>query len=250
MQFDLLTIFPEFFRGPLDYGVVARARAAGRLQVATHNLRDYTHDAHNTTDDRPFGGGEGMVMKIEPIFECVEALLGHGARADRDGSAARVILTSAQGRRFYQEDARRLAQGRRLVLICGRYEGVDERVALHVADEELSIGDFVLSGGELAACVILDAVARLLPGVLGHSDSAINESFGGPQMPAVPPDASSIASGGLLDCPHYTRPASFRGWEVPEVLRGGDHAAIRDWRREQAVQKTQRNRPELMARPR
>ncbi|HEY8054719.1 MAG TPA: tRNA (guanosine(37)-N1)-methyltransferase TrmD [Terriglobales bacterium] len=229
MRFDLITIFPDFFTSPLAHGVVARARAAGRLEIAVHNLRDYAPPPHHITDDRPFGGGEGMVMKPEPIYDCLQSLLGHPPAPGADADT-RVLLLSAQGRQFRQADARRYAACRRLILICGRYEGVDERVAGHMVDEEVSIGDFVLSGGELAACLVLDATARLLPGVLGHEQSAINESFSTP---------------GQLDCPHYTRPLEFRGWGVPEVLRGGNHAAIARWRREQAESKTRRLRPDL-----
>lgn len=226
MKFDVVTIFPEFFRGPLEFGVVGKAIESGLVEVTIHNLRDWTSDRHKTVDDRPFGGGEGMVLKCEPLFDAVEGIL-------PDRAAARVVLLSAQGRRFDQAAARRLAAEARVVLICGRYEGVDERVAEHLADEELSIGDYVLSGGELAACVVLDAVARLTPGVVGNADSTEFESF---------------SEGGLLDCPHWTRPAGFRGWRVPDVLLGGNHAEIRDWRRRAAEQKTARNRPDLLSR--
>lgn len=236
MHFDLVTIFPEFFRGPLEFGVVARAARAGAISIAVHDLRGYATDPHRTTDDRPFGGGEGMVMKPEPIAACLDAVVGGAARPH--GPGVRVVLLSAQGRKFDQAAARRLGAWPRLVLICGRYEGVDERVAEHMADEELSIGDFVLSGGELAAVVVLDAVARLQPGVLGDEQSAVNESFS-----PVPEDGASPP----LDCPHYTRPAEFRGWGTPEVLRGGDHAAIARWRRQAARAKTERNRPDLLA---
>lgn len=227
MRFDLLTIFPEFFRGPLDHGVVARAARDGRIHVAVHDLRAFAPDPHRTTDDRPFGGGEGMVMKLEPIRDCLAEILPGPQRV-----AARVVLLSASGRRFTQAAARRLAQGERLVLICGRYEGVDERVAAHLADEELSLGDFVLSGGELAALAVLDAVARLLPGILGDELSALNESF---------------AAAGVLDFPQYTRPAEVSGWRVPDVLLGGNHAAIAAWRRRAALAKTKRLRPDLLA---
>lgn len=237
MRFDILTIFPGFFRGPLDYGVVARAHREGRIEVALHDLRDYTHDPHRTTDDRPFGGGEGMVMKPDPVYQCLQGLLGAASRSERQQRAPReaacVILLSAQGRLFTQAEARRLAARQRLVLICGRYEGVDERVAAYMADEELCIGNFVLSGGELAAAAVLDSVARLLPGVLGDEQSALNESF--------------AAREGILDCPHYTRPLDIHGWPVPDVLRGGNHAAIARWRRREALRKTQRHRPELLA---
>lgn len=239
MRFDLLTIFPDFFCSPFDYGVVARARQAGLLQIEAHNLRDYTHDLHQTTDDRPFGGGEGMVMKPEPIYECLQAVLGAPERAVRkDDATTRVLLLSAQGRRFTQSDARRYAQLQRLVLICGRYEGVDERVTQHLVDEEVAIGDFVLSGGELAAAIIVDATARLLPGVLGHEQSSVNESF------AAYDEAKETI--GVLDCPHYTRPIDFHGWAVPEILRGGNHAAIRRWRRKEGLRKTLLHRPDLL----
>jgi tRNA (guanine37-N1)-methyltransferase len=256
MRFDILTIFPDFFSGPLDHGILSRAIATGAVDVATHNLRLFTHDRHRTVDDRPFGGGEGMVLKAQPIFECVESLgSGDGAiaaKADRDLTRRSVILLSAQGKRFTQATAHRLAKLERVVLICGRYEGVDERVSDLLADEELSIGDYVLSGGELAAAVIIDAVVRLLPGVLGHADSSRYESFGVGDDPAdsmtsdgVP--RSTHGAGGLLDYPHYTRPAEFRGVPIPDVLGGGDHAAIRRWRRQMALEKTWRNRPDLLA---
>ncbi|MHB8735019.1 MAG: tRNA (guanosine(37)-N1)-methyltransferase TrmD [Terriglobales bacterium] len=246
MQFDLLTIFPDFFHGPLEFGVVARARQSGLLKVNLHQLRDFTRDLHRTTDDRPFGGGEGMVMKAEPIWECLQHVTGAAARVQRhliQPAPTRVILLSAQGPLFRQADAWRLAAYQQIVLICGRYEGVDERVAEHMADEELSIGSYVLSGGELAAAIVLDAVARLIPGVLGHEESCRNESFGGgaassePDEPPLP---------GILDCPHYTRPVEFQGWEVPEALRGGHHAVIRRWRLKEALRKTRRHRPDLL----
>ena len=246
MQFDLLTIFPEFFHGPLAHGVVARARQSGLLNIHLHQLRDFTHDPHRTTDDRPFGGGEGMVMKAEPIWECLQQVTGCAAREQRlqqQPAPGRVILLSAQGRLFRQADAWRLAGYRQIVLICGRYEGVDERVAEHMADEELSIGSYVLSGGELAAAVVLDAVARLIPGVLGHQESNRNESFGGA---TATPDLPGPPLPGILDCPHYTRPVQFQQWEVPEPLRAGHHAAIRRWRLKEALRKTRRLRPDLL----
>jgi tRNA (guanine37-N1)-methyltransferase len=225
MKFHLLTIFPDFFKGPFQYGVVARAAEFGALELHVYDLRNWTHDPHRTVDDRPFGGGEGIVLKPEPIFDAVETILPN--RTDKQ----RVILLSAQGRKFTQHAARELAVNDELLLICGRYEGVDERVAEHLADEELSIGDYVLSGGELAAAVVVDAVARLLPGVVGNSDSTVNESFEEP---------------GVLDCPQWTRPAEFRGWKAPDVLLGGNHAEIRKWRKEAAREKTARLRPDLL----
>ncbi len=234
MKFDLITIFPDFFRGPLDHGVVARARTAGIIDIAVHNLRDWAPPPHRITDDRPFGGGEGMVMKPEPIYACLASLLGREPGPAAESDSTRVALLSAQGRRFHQADARGFASLDRLILICGRYEGVDERVAAHMIDEEISIGDFVLSGGELAAALVLDATARLLPGVLGDEQSSINESFTDPTA---------------LDCPHYTRPVDFRGWQVPEVLRSGHHADIAAWRRAQAQAKARRLRPDLSVRP-
>ena len=230
MIFDVLTIFPEFFRGPFEHGVVARAREAGRLEIRVHDLRNWTHDRHRTVDDRPFGGGEGMLLKPEPVFSAVESIWPVRS-ADR-----KVVLLSAQGRLFDQEMARRFASLQGILLVCGRYEGVDERVAEHLADEEVSIGDYVLSGGELAAAVVVDAVARLLPGVLGNENSALNESFS-------PVDNSGEAS--FLDWPQYTRPAEFRGWKVPDVLVSGHHEQIAGWRRQAAREKMRRLRPDL-----
>ncbi len=251
MRFDLVTLFPEFFRGPFEFGVLHRALRAGRIEIGLHDLRAFTHDRHRTVDDRPFGGGEGMVLKPEPIFACVESL-GIAAKHERDPGRESVVLLSAAGRRFDQDEARQLARLERVVLICGRYEGVDERVAQLLCDRELSIGDFVLSGGELGAAVIVDAVTRLLPGVLGHADSVRFESFGEQDDPGIiaAPDGSPRAThgaGGLLDYPHYTRPAAFRGAAVPAVLQGGDHLAVRRWRREAALARTQANRPDLLA---
>lgn len=232
MVFHILTIFPDFFRGPFDYGVVGRAIASGGIQVRVHDLRRWATDRHKTVDDRPFGGGEGMVLKPEPIFLAAEEIFPERT------AGRRIILLSAQGRLFDQAKARELSRSEQILLICGRYEGVDERVAEHLADEELSIGDYVLSGGELAAAVVVDVVARLVPGVLGNERSATAESFSG---------AWGGAAGlGLLDCPHYTRPAVFRGWKVPEVLLSGNHEAIRQWRRQAALEKTARLRPDLL----
>lgn len=252
MRFDIITIFPEFFGGPLDYGIVRRARESRLIEACIHDLRDFAHDRHRTVDDRPFGGGEGMVMKPEPLFEAVETLVfgGYekGSTPAPEGTA--IVLLSAAGKLFRQETARRFAQLKRIVLLCGRYEGVDERVAEHLATDEISIGDFVLSGGELPAAMIVDAVTRLIPGALGNEDSALNESFSEPAgADGVPTTASQplrATSRGILDYPHYTRPQSFRGWDVPEVLIGGNHEEIRRWRRQKALEKTLRNRPDLL----
>jgi tRNA (guanine37-N1)-methyltransferase len=252
MRFDLITIFPEFFAGPLDHGIVRRAKEAGIAEIHVQDLRQFTKDRHRTVDDRPFGGGEGMVLKPEPLFEAVENLLGHevGDAEKRvpPEAGTTVVLMSAAGRLFTQETARRYAKLERLILICGRYEGVDERVAEFLASEELSVGDYVLSGGELPAAIVVDAVTRLLPGALGNEASTENESFsslepsaqGGTAVIAQPRQAKL-----LLDFPHYTRPAEYRGWKVPEVLIGGNHAEVAKWRRQQAAEKTRRNRPDL-----
>ncbi len=221
MKIDVLTLFPEMFAGPLDVSIVARARKAGLLDLRVHNLRDWTHDRHKTVDDRPFGGGAGMVMKPEPLFEAVEALA---------VSQAHVVLLGPAGRPFSQAIARELAQHEHVVFICGSYEGVDERVREALADDELSIGDYVLTNGGLPAMVIIDAVTRLLPGALGDDQSAADESF----------------SHGLLEYPHYTRPADFRGMKVPEVLLGGHHAEIEKWRVAQAKLRTAERRPDLL----
>jgi tRNA (guanine37-N1)-methyltransferase len=260
MRFDLITIFPEFFVGPLDHGIVRRARETGLIDVHVQDLRVFTRDRHRTVDDRPFGGGEGMVLKPEPLFAAVESLLGHGL-GDASQPAppvpkTAIVLTSAAGTLFRQDTARRYAELERVILICGRYEGVDERVARHLATEEVSIGDFILSGGELAATLIVDAVTRLLPGALGNEASSQNESFSGVTVPsgARPTGVSAPEVGNkrrgenglLLDFPHYTRPADFRGWTVPEVLVGGNHADVAKWRREAALEKTRRQRPDLL----
>ena len=250
MRFDILTIFPNFFSGPLDHGILSRAITTGTVSVTTHDLRAFTHDRHRTVDDRPFGGGEGMVLKAQPIFECAESL-GIAPKVERDTTRESVILLSAQGKRFTQATAHRLASLERVVLICGRYEGVDERVNDLLADDELSIGDYVLSGGELAAAVIIDAIVRLLPGVLGHADSSRYESFGAGDDPADEMTADGVprsthGAGGLLDYPHYTRPAEFHGMAVPEQLMSGNHEEIRRWRRQRALEKTLRNRPDLL----
>ena len=253
MKFDIITIFPEFFAGPLEYGIVRRARQAGIIETNICDLRGFTHDRHRTVDDRPFGGGAGMVMKPEPLFDAVESLAGAGPAPPQTA----IVLLSAAGKFFRQEAARRFVQLDRIILLCGRYEGVDERVAEHLATDEISIGDFVLSGGELAAAMIVDAVTRLIPGALGNEDSAVNESFSEP--PADAGESARRASApmiehapgqaltgrGILDYPHYTRPQSFRGWDVPEVLVNGNHEEIRRWREQKALEKTRRNRPDL-----
>ncbi len=252
MKFEILTIFPDFFRGPLDYGIVRRAREAELIEIGIHDLREFTHDRHRTVDDRPFGGGEGMVLKPEPIFECLESL-NVSLRDQRMQAAARetVVLLSAQGRLFTQAVAQEMMRRERVILICGRYEGVDERVSEHLADSEISVGDFVLSGGELGAAIIVDTMSRLVPGALGNAASAQQESFTASvverqaRVPGEPP-SSTCGSGGLLDYPHYTRPAEFRGMPLPEVLVNGNHDEIRRWRRRQALQKTLRNRPDLL----
>jgi tRNA (guanine37-N1)-methyltransferase len=262
MRFDIVTIFPGFFGGVFEYGIVRRALAEGLVTVEAHDLRAFTHDRHRTVDDRPFGGGEGMVLKPEPLAEAL-ASLGIEPKAARDQGAGiggqwagggppgtLVVLMSAQGRRFTQAVARQFAAKDRVVLICGRYEGVDERINQLYCDMELSIGDYVLSGGELAAAVVVDAVMRLVPGVLGNEASGEFESFGvadteiSSDQEGVP--RSQHGSGGLLDYPHYTRPAEFAGLRVPEPLLNGDHSEIRRWRREQQLRKTLENRPDLL----
>jgi len=255
VRFDLVTIFPEFFAGPLDYGIVRRAREAGIAQIHVQDLREFTKDRHKTVEDRPFGGGEGMVLKPEPLFEAVEKLLGRGVGdaahpvAPQPGAA--IVLMSAAGKLFTQQTARRYANLGRLILICGRYEGVDERVAEHLATEEICVGDYVLSGGELAAAIVMDAVTRLLPGALGNQASTENESFRQLAPVGVTSPVDRPLTGRarlLLDYPHYTRPSDFRGWKVPEVLIGGNHAEVTKWRYLQAEEKTRRNRPDLIPR--
>jgi len=270
MRFDLVTIFPDFFAGPLEHGILRRARETGIVEVNVQDLRVFTKDRHRTVDDRPFGGGEGMVLKPEPLFEAVEHLLGAPVgdateKREVDAGTA-IVLLSAAGKLFNQETARRFATLKRIILICGRYEGVDERVAEHLATEEISIGDFVLSGGELPAMLIVDAVTRLLPGSLGNEASSQNESFSAGIEDQEPSDGDTSGrshvktptlknpgwgtqrapgSSMLLDFPHYTRPAEYRGWKVPEVLIGGNHAEVAAWRRAAAMEKTQRNRPDF-----
>jgi len=234
MVFDVVTIFPDFFASVLEHGLLKRAQASGHVQMRLHDVRHFTDDRHRTVDDRPFGGGPGMVFKPEPLFRAVESL-----KAEASGAAFPVILLSPQGRVLTQAVAGELARHERLVLLCGRYEGVDERVAEHLATDELSIGDYVLSGGELAAAVVMETVTRLLPGVLGNEESSAQDSFA---------RAAGPLGKGILDCPHYTRPADFRGWQVPEVLLSGNHEEIRQWRRRRALEKTWRRRPELLAR--
>lgn len=252
MRFDVVTIFPGFFSGFFEHGIVRRALAEELVSVGLHDLRSFTHDRHRTVDDRPFGGGEGMVLKPEPLAEALGSL-GIGTRDERKseaGSGARVVLLSAQGRRFGQTVAREFAKLEQIVLICGRYEGIDERINQLYCDEELSIGDYVLSGGELAAAVVMDAVIRLIPGVLGNEASGEFESFGVADA-EISTDAEGVprsqhGAGGLLDYPHYTRPAEFGGLRAPEVLLNGDHQQIRRWRREQQLRKTLANRPDLL----
>lgn len=256
MRFDLITIFPEFFAGPLEHGILRRARETGIVEVNVQDLRVFTKDRHRTVDDRPFGGGEGMVLKPEPLFEAVEHLLGApvGGAAEKKplepGTA--IVLLSASGKRFDQATARRFAKLSRMILICGRYEGVDERIAEHLATDEISIGDFVLSGGELPAMLIVDAVTRLLPGSLGNEASSRNESFSASQELGGTSVAEEKTSRGAvpgmrpqLDFPHYTRPAEYRGWKVPDVLIGGNHAEVAAWRRKAALEKTKQNRHDL-----
>jgi len=230
LRFDIITIFPEFFTEVIDCGILRRARNAGLVEVTAHDLRQWTTDKHHVVDDRPFGGGDGMVLKPEPIFTGVEALTGASRKEDLPAKT-RVVLLSAQGEVFSQALAQDISQNTsHVVLLCGRYEGVDERVAEALVTDEVSIGDYVLSGGEPAAMVVVDAVVRLLPGALGSETSAVYESF----------------SEGLLDHPQYTRPPEFRGMKVPEVLLSGNHAEIERWRKEAAIQKTKRKRPDLL----
>ena len=229
LRVDIITIFPDYFRETFDYGIVRRARAAGLVKIEAHDLRAWTTDKHHVVDDRPFGGGDGMVLKPEPIFAAVESLAGANRR-ESIPAGKRVVLLSPQGRRFSQATAAEFAACEQLVLICGRYEGVDERVAEALVTDEISIGDYVLSGGEPAALVLVDATVRLLPGALGSATSATNESF----------------SDGLLDCPQYTRPADFEGMRPPDVLLNGNHAEIERWRQQAAREKTKQNRPDIL----
>ena len=227
MIFDVITIFPEFFHGPFNFGVIRRGREKGLVEIRVHDLRDFTSDRHRTVDDRPFGGGEGMVFKPEPVFKAVEAV--------RQTEQAEVVVLSAAGKRFTQAEALRLSKASQVVVICGRYEGIDERIIEHLATAEISVGDFILSGGEIAAVVVVDAVTRYVPGVVGKEDSILRESFSDP-----------AAERQLVEHPHYTRPVEFRGWQVPEVLISGDHKAVREWRLQAALKKTEKNRPDLL----
>jgi tRNA (guanine37-N1)-methyltransferase len=234
MQFEVFTLLPEVFPPYLESSILKRAAQRGLIGVRVHNIRDYTHDKHHTTDDTPYGGGGGMVMKPEPVFDAVESVLGHALRPrpspPTTGSNIPIILLTPQGRVFTQRIAEELASLERIALLCGRYEGVDERVREHLVTDEISIGDYVLTGGELPAMILIDAVARLIPGVLGDPTGAEDDSH----------------SMGLLEYPHYTKPAEFRGWKVPEILLSGDHAKIEKWRREQALTRTFYKRPDML----
>ena len=235
MDFHIITIFPDFFVGPLSHGMVFQAQKRGLIDVRIHDLRDFTTDRHKTVDDRPFGGGAGMVLKPEPLFRAIRKI-----QAEKTVQARKIILLTPQGKRFEQRMASQFSVLDQAILICGRYEGVDERVTECLVDEELSIGDYVLSGGELAACVFVDAVTRLLPGVLNNSSSAVNESFAPLENPLTPTDSR------ILDYPHYTRPEDFEGQRVPDVLLCGDHKLVEHWRRKKALEKTLKNRPDLL----
>src|SRR5215204_5551979 len=234
MQFEVFTLLPEVFPPYLESSILQRARQKGLIDVRVHNIRDYTHDKHHTTDDTPYGGGGGMVMKPEPVFEAIESVLGLAARSPLSQPAPAsnipIILLTPQGRVFTQRVAEELSRHEQIALLCGRYEGVDERIREHLVTDEISIGDYVLTGGELPALMIIDAVSRLLPGVLGDPTGAEDDSH----------------SMGLLEYPHYTRPPEFRGWKVPDVLLSGDHAKIEKWRREQALQRTFHKRPDMI----
>src|SRR5215207_5804569 len=229
MQFEVFTLLPEVFPPYLESSILQRARQRGLIDVRVHNIRDYTHDRHHMTDDTPYGGGGGMVMKPEPVFEAIESVLGLSASLTQP-IAVPVILLTPQGRVFTQRVAEELSRHERIALLCGRYEGVDERIRQHLVTDEISIGDYVLTGGELPALMIIDAISRLLPGVLGDPTGAEDDSH----------------SMGLLEYPHYTRPPEFRGWKVPEILLSGDHAKIEKWRREQALQRTFHKRPDMI----
>lgn len=224
MRVDIITLFPSMFKNPFNESMIKRAKEKGILKIKLHDLRQFTHDKHRTVDDAPYGGGAGMVMKPRPLFEAVEKI------KEEIDSSSRVILLSPQGRPLNQEKVKELAKERVLIFICGHYEGVDERVREHLVDEEISLGDYVLTGGELAAMVVVDAVARMLPGVLGSEDSAREDSF----------------YKGLLDYPQYTRPSDFRGWKVPSVLLSGNHQKVKEWRRKKMLETTLRKRPDLL----
>jgi len=235
MRIDIVTLFPEICRAPLGESMMRRAQDKNIVELQIHNLRHWTTDKHHVVDDAPFGGGQGMVMKPEPIFAAVEELKGKTPNAqrptpNRESSSAKVILMSPAGRQFDQGTAKELSQQSHLIIVCGHYEGVDHRVIEHLIDYEISIGDYVLTNGAIAAVVVVDAIVRLLPGALGHEQSAVDDSF----------------AGGLLEAPQYTRPAEFRGWKVPEILLSGNHAEIAKWRRGQAIKRTRENRPDLL----
>jgi tRNA (guanine37-N1)-methyltransferase len=232
MKIDILTLFPEICRVPLSQSIMKRAQEKGIIDLYIHNLRDWTTDKHHIVDDVPFGGGQGMVMKPEPIFAAVEDL--RSQKPKTENLKPKIILMSPTGRRFDQRMATQVSQESHLIVICGHYEGVDHRVIEHLVDLEISIGDYVLTNGAIAAVVVVDAVVRLLPGTLGHEQSAADDSF--------------TSRSGLLETPHYTRPAEFRGWKVPEVLLSGNHAEIANWRKEQAIKRTKQNRPDLLGR--
>ncbi len=233
MKIDIVTLFPEICRAPLSESIMKRARENGIVDLCVHNLRDWTQDKHHIVDDAPFGGGQGMVMKPEPIFAAVEELRRQIAEESKiEDRKSKIVLMSPAGRRFDQQMAAQLSRESHLIIICGHYEGVDHRVIEHLVDLEISIGDYVLTNGAIAAVVLVDAIARLLPGALGHERSAADDSF----------------SGGLLEAPQYTRPAEFRGWKVPEVLLSGNHAEIEKWRKERAIKRTSQNRPDLLGR--
>ncbi len=231
MQFEVFTLLPEVFSPYLESSILQRARQRGLVSVHVHNIRDYTHDRHHTTDDTPYGGGGGMVMKPDPVFEAVESVLGLGAHQTTPGPACPVILLDPQGRVFSQAIAEELSHHERIALLCGRYEGIDERIREYLITDEISIGDYVLTGGELPALILIDAVSRLIPGVLGDPDGAMDDSH----------------ASGLLEYPHYTRPPEFRDWKVPEILLSGDHAKIEEWRRQQSLLRTLARRPDLLA---
>lgn len=230
MQFDVFTLLPEVFPPYLDSSILQRARQRGLVSVNVHNIRDYTHDKHHMTDDTPYGGGGGMVMKPEPVFEAIESVLGLNPHQTPPGHACPIIMLTPQGRVFSQAVADELSRHERIALLCGRYEGLDERIREHLVTDEISIGDYVLTGGELPALILIDAVSRLIPGVLGDPDGAADDSH----------------ATGLLEYPHYTRPPEFRGWQVPEILLSGDHGKVDKWRREQSLLRTLARRPDLL----